>query len=233
MGWVSLLAGRPENRLFPCPQTPLTPVAINPVFFTCTCLVAAPGGGDFGPKYQAHVGELQRQLDEARSLLEEKEAMLAGLQEERQALSDELSVLKGMGGGGGGDGSAAGMSAGLAAAELACECNWAACCLLLLLGFCGGRGCCWQYGPAECAPDWGWWAATPDPSASYHHPPLSHLPCTVACSCAHARRRSPEAVWRRRGVDESHRAAHPRGARREVGHGVEARAHGGKLQGRD
>ena len=47
--------------------------------------------------------------------------MLAGLQEERQALSDELSVLKGMGGGGGGDGSAAGMSAGLAAAELACE----------------------------------------------------------------------------------------------------------------
>lgn len=75
----------------------------------------ASGGGDFGPKYQAHVGELQRQLDEARAALAEKDAHLASLAEERQALSDELNVLKGMGGMG------AGAAAGAAAAELAGE----------------------------------------------------------------------------------------------------------------
>ncbi|EFN56078.1 hypothetical protein CHLNCDRAFT_145586 [Chlorella variabilis] len=71
----------------------------------------APGGGDFGPKYQAHVGELQRQLDEARAMLDAKDQHLAELAEERQAMADELSVLKGMGG--------AGVAAGAAAAELA------------------------------------------------------------------------------------------------------------------
>ncbi|KAL4451514.1 hypothetical protein ABPG75_007176 [Micractinium tetrahymenae] len=76
-------------------------------------LAAAGGGGDFGPKYQAHVGELQRQLDEARAALAEKDASLAQLSEERQALADELNVLKGMGG------VAAGAAAGAAAAELA------------------------------------------------------------------------------------------------------------------
>ena len=120
VGGISQLGGRLTVDCSPAPQPP--PLAINPAFGPAIAIAcAAPGGGDFGPKYQAHVGELQRQLDEARSLLEEQETMLAGLQEERQALSDELSVLKGMGGGGGGDGSAAGMSAGLAAAELACE----------------------------------------------------------------------------------------------------------------
>ncbi|KAL4428851.1 hypothetical protein ABPG77_005289 [Micractinium sp. CCAP 211/92] len=74
---------------------------------------AGGGGGDFGPKYQAHVGELQRQLDEARAALAEKDATLSQLSEERQALSDELNVLKGMGG------VAVGAGAGAAAAELA------------------------------------------------------------------------------------------------------------------
>lgn len=59
------------------------------------------------------MGELQRQLDEARAALEEKDAYLSQLAEERQALADELGVLKGMGGGAGG------MVAGAAAAELA------------------------------------------------------------------------------------------------------------------
>lgn len=77
--------------------------------------MAAPAGGaDFGPKYQAHVGEMQRQLDEARAALEQSDARLADLAEERQALSDELAVLKGMGGS-----TAAGALAGSAAAELA------------------------------------------------------------------------------------------------------------------
>ncbi len=59
------------------------------------------------------MGELQRQLDEARAALAEKDATLSQLSEERQALSDELSVLKGMGG------VAVGAGAGAAAAELA------------------------------------------------------------------------------------------------------------------
>jgi hypothetical protein len=75
-------------------------------------LATGGGGGDFGPKYQAHVGELQRQLDEARAALEAKDAQLSGLHEERQALADELALLKGMGGG-------SGVAAGAAAAELA------------------------------------------------------------------------------------------------------------------
>lgn len=59
------------------------------------------------------MGELQRQLDEARAALAEKDATLSQLSEERQALSDELNVLKGMGG------VVAGAGAGAAAAELA------------------------------------------------------------------------------------------------------------------
>jgi chorismate mutase len=74
-------------------------------------LRAAPGGGDFGPKYQAHVGELQRQLDEARAALEAKDQQLGELLEQRQAMADELAVLKGMGGGG--------ITGSAAAAELA------------------------------------------------------------------------------------------------------------------
>lgn len=58
------------------------------------------------------MGELQRQLDEARAALEAKDEQLSGLQEERQALADELAVLKGMGG-------VSGVAAGAAAAELA------------------------------------------------------------------------------------------------------------------
>ena len=57
------------------------------------------------------MGELQRQLDEARAMLDAKDQHLAELAEERQAMADELSVLKGMGG--------AGVAAGAAAAELA------------------------------------------------------------------------------------------------------------------
>lgn len=39
-------------------------------FAVTHCRHSPAGGGDFGPKYQAHVGELQRQLDEARAALE-------------------------------------------------------------------------------------------------------------------------------------------------------------------
>jgi hypothetical protein len=86
------------------------------VFSCLPVLAGGGGGGDFGPKYQAHVGELQRQLDEARAALEAKEQQLAELSEERQVMADELSMLKGMGGGGGGGGAG---GAGSAAAELA------------------------------------------------------------------------------------------------------------------
>lgn len=57
------------------------------------------GGGEanFGPKYQAHVAELQRQLDEAREQLEAKEKQIAELTEDRAEMSDELGVLKGTG----------------------------------------------------------------------------------------------------------------------------------------
>ncbi|PSC75171.1 kinesin-like calmodulin-binding isoform X1 [Micractinium conductrix] len=72
---------------------------------------AAPSGGDFGPKYQQHVGELQRQLDEARASLQDREAQLVQLTEERQALADELGVLKGMGGGSVGGNAAAELAA--------------------------------------------------------------------------------------------------------------------------
>ena len=55
------------------------------------------GAGNFGPKYQAHVAELQRQLDEARAALEAKDKQIAELQEDRAEMSDELGVLKGTG----------------------------------------------------------------------------------------------------------------------------------------
>jgi hypothetical protein len=58
---------------------------------------AAPAGGaDFGPKYQAHVAELQRQLDEALAALAAKDAQLADLSEERATLSDQLGVFGGV-----------------------------------------------------------------------------------------------------------------------------------------
>lgn len=55
---------------------------------------SAPGGADFGPKYQAHVSELQRQLDEAHAALEEKEQMLSDLQKQRANLADQLEVMQ-------------------------------------------------------------------------------------------------------------------------------------------
>jgi hypothetical protein len=57
----------------------------------------AGGEANFGPKYQAHVAELQRQLDEAREQLEAKEKQIAELTEDRAEMSDELGVLKGTG----------------------------------------------------------------------------------------------------------------------------------------
>ena len=72
------------------------------------------GGADFGPKYQAHVSEMQRQLDEARELLEAKEREVDDLREERQSLADELTALKG------GEGGLSGAAA--ATFDLACEC---------------------------------------------------------------------------------------------------------------
>jgi hypothetical protein len=56
---------------------------------------AGAAGGDFGPKYQAHVGELQRQLDEAVAALGAKDAELAALAEDKAELADELGSLKG------------------------------------------------------------------------------------------------------------------------------------------
>lgn len=60
---------------------------------------AVPSGGDanFGPKYQAHVGELQRQLDEALAAVEAKDKAISELEEEKAELSDELNALKGTG----------------------------------------------------------------------------------------------------------------------------------------
>lgn len=60
---------------------------------------ASAAGPDFGPKYQAHVAELQRQLDEARAALEEATSRLDALESERAHMSDELGVLRGAGAG--------------------------------------------------------------------------------------------------------------------------------------
>lgn len=55
----------------------------------------AGGDSNFGPKYQAHVAELQRQLDEARTAVEEKDRLIRGLEEDKAELADELKALKG------------------------------------------------------------------------------------------------------------------------------------------
>jgi hypothetical protein len=56
---------------------------------------AAPAGegGNFGPKYQAHVAELQRQLDEAVAAVEAKDVQIAELEETRAELADRLAAL--------------------------------------------------------------------------------------------------------------------------------------------
>ncbi|KAL6769150.1 hypothetical protein ACKKBF_B17660 [Auxenochlorella protothecoides x Auxenochlorella symbiontica] len=56
----------------------------------------AGGAGGPGPKYQAHVAELQRRLDEAAAALAEREAELDGLRAERANLRDEVAVLRGL-----------------------------------------------------------------------------------------------------------------------------------------
>ncbi len=63
-----------------------------------------PTEANFGPKYQAHIGELQRQLDEANETIREKDAMIADLKEQHAQLSDEVNALKG------GDGAALDLS---------------------------------------------------------------------------------------------------------------------------
>lgn len=63
------------------------------------------GEATFGPKYQAHIAEMQRQLDEARDAVVEKERQIADMTEQALELQDQLNVLKGVGGSiGGGDG---------------------------------------------------------------------------------------------------------------------------------
>ena len=61
----------------------------------------APTEANFGPKYQAHIGELQRQLDEANEQIREKDAIIADLREQQAQLTDQLNAL-----GGGVDGAA-------------------------------------------------------------------------------------------------------------------------------
>ena len=117
------------------------------------------GGADFGPKYQAHVSEMQRQLDEARELLEAKEREVDDLREERQSLADELTALKG------GEGGLSGAAA--ATFDLACEC------LFFWGGGAGGAGGGAGGGPgggarAQWVTCWGaCWGA---PGVSLHHP---------------------------------------------------------------
>ena len=52
-------------------------------------------GGSFGPKYQAHVAELQRQLDEAVAAVEAKDAQIRDLEETRAELADKLAAVQG------------------------------------------------------------------------------------------------------------------------------------------
>eukprot|EP00890_Picochlorum_soloecismus_P006002 jgi/Picsp_1/6402/NSC_03750-R1_kinesin-like calmodulin binding protein len=54
-----------------------------------------PGDVNFGPKYQAHIGELQRQIDEANKQIEEKDQLIADLNEKYAQLADELNAMKG------------------------------------------------------------------------------------------------------------------------------------------
>lgn len=56
-----------------------------------------PTDAAFGPKYQAHVAELQRQLDEATTQLALKTREVAQLSETGAELNDELGILKGTG----------------------------------------------------------------------------------------------------------------------------------------
>ena len=56
-----------------------------------------PTDAAFGPKYQAHVAELQRQLDEATTQLAQKTREIAELRESGAEMSDELGIFKGTG----------------------------------------------------------------------------------------------------------------------------------------
>ena len=58
---------------------------------------AGTGDANFGPKYQAHVAEMQRQLDAAQEEIAEKDKLIADLTETRAEMSDELGALKGTG----------------------------------------------------------------------------------------------------------------------------------------
>lgn len=51
-------------------------------------------GGSFGPKYQAHIGELQSQLDAAIAAVEEKDKQIRNLEEERAELADKLAAVE-------------------------------------------------------------------------------------------------------------------------------------------
>ena len=55
----------------------------------------APSEANFGPKYQAHIGELQRQLDEANDEIRAKEQIISGLKEELAEANDQLSAMGG------------------------------------------------------------------------------------------------------------------------------------------
>lgn len=54
----------------------------------------AIGGGDPGPKYQAHVAELQRQLDEATAAIEEKDHLIYQLQNQAGDLMDQVEGIE-------------------------------------------------------------------------------------------------------------------------------------------
>ena len=55
----------------------------------------APAEANFGPKYQAHIGELQRQLDEANDEIREKEQQISGLKEQLAEANDQLNAMGG------------------------------------------------------------------------------------------------------------------------------------------
>ncbi len=54
-----------------------------------------PSQANFGPKYQAHIGELQRQLDEAKEEIEKKDAIISDLKEQQAELKDKINAMGG------------------------------------------------------------------------------------------------------------------------------------------
>lgn len=55
----------------------------------------APNEANFGPKYQAHIGELQRQLDEAKEEIAQKDAIISDLKEQQAELTDQINAMGG------------------------------------------------------------------------------------------------------------------------------------------